>query len=78
MELIINNFGTEAIEITATTEVAAINIGGNTLHSRLPIPVKSAYVTESKNDSLCEFQKKNQNLEFIIMEEMSMIGARML
>ena len=46
IELMMNNFGTEAIVITAPTGVAAINISRNTLHSRLSIPVKSANFTE--------------------------------
>ena len=51
----INNFGTQAIVITVPTEVAAMNIGGNTLHSRSSIPVKSVNFTELKNDSFCKF-----------------------
>ena len=78
MELMINNFETEAIVITAPTGVAAINICENTLQSRLSVPVKSANFTELKNDSLRKFQKKIKNLKFIVMDEMSMIGVRML
>ena len=59
MELMINNFGTEAIVITAPTGVASINISGNTLHSRLSIPVKSANFNKLKNDLLRKLQKKN-------------------
>ena len=66
MGLMINKFGTKAIVITAPTEVAAINIGENALHSRLSIPVKSAKFTELKNDSLRKYQKKNQHFKFII------------
>ena len=34
MQLVIPNFGREAIAITAPTGVAAINIGGNTIHTQ--------------------------------------------
>ena len=42
MQLAIQNFGREAIAITAPTGVAAITIGGNTIHTQFSIPIKSA------------------------------------
>ena len=34
MQLVVQHFGREAIAITALTGVAAINIGGNTIHTQ--------------------------------------------
>ena len=58
--------------------MAAINIGGCTLHSRFSLPLNSSTFTELTNETLRNFQIRNKNLKFLIMDEMSMIGARML
>ena len=78
MQLVIQNFGREAIAITAPTGVAAINIGGNTIHTQFSIPIKPAAFSKLENEPLRKFQTKNKGLKFIIMDEMSMIGARLL
>ena len=78
MQLVIQNFGRKAIAITAPTEVAAINIGGNTINTQFSIAVKSATLSKLENEPLSKFQNKNTDLKFIIMDEMSMIGARLL
>ena len=75
---IIENFDQEAIAVTAPTKVAAINIGGCTLYSRFSLTLKSSTFAELTNETLRKFQRKNKNLKFIIMDEMSMIEAGIL
>ena len=55
-----------------------MNIGGNTIHTQFSIPIKSAKFSELKNEPLRKFQIKNKDLKFIIMDKMSMVGARLL
>ena len=63
MHLVIQNFGREAIAMTAPTKVAAINIRGNTIHTQFSIPIKSATFSKLKNEPLHEFQIKNKDLK---------------
>ena len=78
--MVIQDFGREEIATTAPTGVAAINIGGTyTLYycTQLSTPIKSTTFSKLENEPLRKFQIKNKDLKFIIMDEMSVIGAKL-
>jgi len=61
-------------KVTATTGSAAFGIGGYTLHSVLQLPVGKKKRHDLKNDSLKLLQEELENVETIIIDEMSMLG----
>jgi len=73
-----NTFGVDSIEIAAPTGMAAINIKGNTLHSLFKLPLQTSTYKPLTPHSTRQLQLKFKNLKFIIIDEMSLIGARML
>jgi len=65
--------------VLAPTGVAAFNINGMTIHSTLSIPI----ITDNKRldingERLKMLQDRLQNVEYIIIDEKSMVGRRML
>ena len=62
----------------APTGAAAVNINGNTIHSKFRIPRNLNNFQDLKDEPLRKFQLCYKNLKFIIIDEMSMVGARLL
>jgi len=63
--------------ITAPTGVAAFNVDGYTLHSRLRLPVKDDF-KDLESTSLQNLQQTMTNIQYLIIDEMSMVGRKML
>ncbi|XP_074596278.1 ATP-dependent DNA helicase Pif1-like [Brevipalpus obovatus] len=70
--------GEDSIRVCAPTGAAAINIDGNTIHSLLRLPIVSSKFKHLNGESAQKFQNELKSMKFIIIDEMSMIGARML
>ncbi|XP_028413092.1 ATP-dependent DNA helicase pfh1-like [Dendronephthya gigantea] len=62
--------------VTATTGIAAFSIGGQTLHSAAQLPIRE--YRELQGDSLQRLQLRLEGKRFLIIDEMSMIGHKML
>ncbi|XP_028419150.1 ATP-dependent DNA helicase PIF6-like [Dendronephthya gigantea] len=60
--------------ITATTGKAAYNIKGVTVHSLLKLPIGSRGNKDLTGQSLCRLQESVNNIEYIIIDEYSMLG----
>ena len=72
-----------ALMVLAPTGVAADNIGGQTYHSVLPMPFKNKRVLtwdgpKKGSDRHKRMVNELENVEWIIIDEMSMIGRRSL
>lgn len=63
--------------LTGTTGMAAYNICGKTIHSALQLPVRTSY-RDLQGGSLHRLQLTIKDIAYIIIDEMSMIGQRML
>ena len=61
--------------VAAPTGVAAFNIKGHTLHSLLGLSVKSDY-KDLEGERLHEMQQSLANTEYLIIDEMSMVGRK--
>ncbi|XP_074596306.1 ATP-dependent DNA helicase Pif1-like [Brevipalpus obovatus] len=72
-----HQFGPRSIVVCAPTGVAANNINGSTIHSLLRISI-SNLLPPLNGERLMEFQQKFRELKFLIIDEMSMIGAKLL
>lgn len=68
--------GLRAVRVAAPTGTAAFNIGGVTLHSllRLPVPLTDAFDVADLGD----LQGELEDLRVLLVDEMSMVGRRML
>ncbi|XP_028394514.1 ATP-dependent DNA helicase PIF1-like [Dendronephthya gigantea] len=62
--------------VTATTGIAAFSIGGQTLHFAAQLPIQE--YRELQGDSLQRLQLRLEGKRFLIINEMSMIGHKML
>ena len=60
--------------ITATTGKAAYNIKGVTVHSLLKFPIGSRGKKDLIRQALCRLQESLNNIEYIIIDEYSMLG----
>jgi len=65
------------VRVSAPTGVASFNIQGHTLHSLLRLPVKGDF-KELQGQSLHEMQQSLANMEYLIIDEMSMVGRTLL
>ena len=63
------------VRVAAPTGVAAFNIEGHTLHSLLSLPVKGDF-KELQGERLHEMQQLLANMEYLIIDEMSMVGRK--
>jgi ATP-dependent DNA helicase PIF1 len=63
--------------VLAPSGVAAFNVGGQTIHSALCIPI-AAFQDLPAGDRLEELQDKFKNIRYIIIDEMSMVGCTIL
>lgn len=71
-----SSFGAESVELLAPTGAAAININGMTIHSFLRIAPN--HFSELRSERLRNFQLRMSKVKVIIIDEMSMIGLRLL
>ena len=60
--------------VTATTGKAAYNIRGVTVHSLLKLPIGSRGNKDLTGQSLCKLEESVNNIEYIIIDEYSMLG----
>src|SRR5581483_2048114 len=66
-----------SILVLAPTGVAAFNIHGTTIHSALSIPTNSTNFNIG-GEQLKKLQKRLQDIKYIIIDEKSMVGRKML
>ena len=64
------------VKVIAPTGVAAFNVQGHTIHSLLYLPTKGDF-KDLEGDRLRSLQQNLQELEYIIIDEMSMVGRKM-
>lgn len=64
-------------EILAPTGAAALNVGGKTIHSFLRIPVCGP-IMPLNGENLRAFQLQFKDIKFVLIDEYSMIGLRLL
>ena len=65
------------MHVAAPTGVAAFNIEGHTLHSLLSLPVKGDF-KELQGEQLHQMQQSLADMEYLIIDEMSMVGRKFL
>ena len=65
------------VRVAAPTGVAAFNIEGHTLHSLLDLPVKGDF-KELQGERLHEMQQSLADMDYLIIDEMSMVGRKFL
>jgi len=77
-EIAMNN-GTETspVIVLAPTGVAAFNIHGSTIHSTLSVPINSSDFN-IEGERLKNLQKRLNGVNYVIIDEKSMLGRRML
>ena len=63
--------------VAAPTGVAAFNVEGNTLHSLLSLPTRGDF-KDLEGERLQKIQRSFSNIKYIIIDEMSMVGRKML
>ena len=64
------------LRVAAPTGVAAFNVDGYTLHSLLGLPIKGDF-KELERNRLRNIQESLAAVEYIIIDEMSMIGRKL-
>ena len=64
--------------LTGTTGMASFNICGNTLHSALQLPVHQSSQCELQGAALQRLQLRLKDKHYLIIDEMSMMGHKML
>ncbi|XP_065837259.1 ATP-dependent DNA helicase pif1-like [Oscarella lobularis] len=69
--------GSECI-LAAPTGVAAFNIGGQTLHSLLRIPLQKTSFSDVQGPSLRDLQERFEDVRYLIIDKMSMVGRHQL
>lgn len=75
---IVAAFGAGSFLLLAPTGAAAVNIGGQTIHSGLLISPASADYAPLTGNSAKDFQDSMEPVKFIIVDEYSMIGLILL
>jgi len=70
--------GKSPVIVIAPTGVAAFNINGATIHSMLSIPITNDKKVELNSISLKQLQERLQDVSYVIIDEKSMVGRRML
>lgn len=68
----------DAISLVAPTGVAAHHINGCTIHSAFGIPVNRKPYEQLNGPALLRFTNRFRNVKFLIIDEHSMISARIL
>jgi hypothetical protein len=64
--------------VLAPTGVAAFNIGGRTIHSALSILICNSNSLNLEGERLKRLQQRLEGVKYIIIDEKSMVGRRML
>ncbi|XP_066914869.1 uncharacterized protein [Clytia hemisphaerica] len=64
--------------LTSYFGIAAFNINGRTLHSTLKLPIRSKLKHELKGKSLDNLQTNLKDIDYIIIDEFSVVGQRLL
>ena len=70
--------GDDAVAVAATTGAAAGNVDGKTLHNLLKFPYKAFKIRNLAKEIARRYQLELKALPFLIIDEMSMIGGRLL
>ena len=65
----------DKVRVAAPTGVAAFNIDGHTLHSLLNLPTKGEF-KDLQGEQLHHMQESLANMEYLIIDEMSMVGRK--
>lgn len=78
VQKILAEFNSEYVRVCAPTGAAALNIHGNTIHSEFCLPLDAGNTNPLQGMKDKTFQSKFKKLKFIIIDEMSMIGAKRL
>lgn len=78
VRLVTEEFGQNSIEVAAPTGQAAINVDGKTLHNLFRINPIAKDIVPLAGESQQRFQLDMASVKFIIIDEMSMIGQKML
>ena len=73
LRLLLNN----RVQVAAPTGVAAFSIEGHILHSLLHLPVKGEF-KDLEGERLRQMQQFLINMEYLIIDEMSMVGRKFL
>lgn len=73
-----SQLGLEAVAVAAATGMAAVNIEGKTLHSLFKLPYTYNSFEKLKPDQVEHLRSKFKNLKFLIIDEMSLVGLRLL
>ena len=68
----------EVCLITAYFGIAAFNVKGKTLHSILQLPIRGKNSHELKGDALLKLQKRLSGIQYIIIDEYSVVGQKLL
>src|SRR4051794_10926378 len=66
------------IRVIVPTGVVAYNINGATVYSTLSLPIYNNQSTELDGNRLNQLQERLYNVIYIIIDEKSMVGCRML
>ena len=75
----VENFSENVMCVCAPTGTASFNIMGRTIHSALSLPVPIGKdLPDLKSRGLLNFQERLKSVRMIIIDEMSMIGRKML
>lgn len=74
----LRNLLQQSCAVTATTGKASFNINGVTNHSLLNLPVGSKANIDLKGQPLARLQNNLQHIHYIIIDEYSMLGQKML
>ncbi len=64
--------------VLAPTGVAAFNINGMTIHSNLSIPIITNKSLDLNGERLKQLQDRLKDVQYIIIDEKSMVGRRIL
>ena len=72
VKIITTALGEDAVEITAPTGMAAVNVNGKTFHSLLQLPVNYKKFGLLENQKAKKLQSDLKNLKFLIIDEMSL------
>ena len=76
-----DSFSEDNIAVVAPTGTAAYNVAGRTLHSALKLPVplnQGTFQRLTSGPSLTQLQQTFRDVKVVVIDEMSMVGRRML